>query len=207
MKLFTLILLSTISGLLVIPHADYWHEKINQNEITFQSVPVDYTIIQSVPESINVDSFPDWFIDFIKHKEGFRSRPYICCGGVKTIGYGFTSKEILNKYSYLTEEQASDILINEVLPKYRSKVRSIVSVRLNTSQELALTSFCMNLGATNLKKLVNGSQRLNGGNYESIRNIMPKYRKAGGKVRDGLIERRAFEVDLFYADDMKLAVN
>lgn len=198
----TIILLSFISGLLVVPHADFWWDKMNQNEIIHIHQPNEVSE-DDFTHNINpipIQEYPDWFVEFIKEKEGFRSKPYYCCGGVRTIGYGFTDKSILNRFPSMTQEQAESILINEVLPQYRNKVRSIVSVPLTERQELALTSFCMNLGATNLQRLVNGSQRLNGGNYDSIRNILPKYRKAGGEVREGLVKRRAFEVELFYSD-------
>jgi GH24 family phage-related lysozyme (muramidase) len=61
----------------------------------------------------------------------------------------------------------------------------------------ALTSFAFNCGMTNLKKLVNGQDRLNDGNYESVERLLPMYRKAGGKVREGLVKRRSWELGLW----------
>jgi len=50
---------------------------------------------------------------------------------------------------------------------------------------------------SNLRKLVNGHDRLNSGNYKSIEKVLPLYRKAGGKIREGLEKRRAWEIMLW----------
>ncbi len=79
----------------------------------------------------------------------------------------------------------------------RDNVRQAVKVDLTEYQLNALTSFAFNLGMTNLKTLINGENRLNSGNYKSIEKILPMYRKAGGKVREGLVKRRAWELSLW----------
>lgn len=131
----------------------------------------------------------------VKFFEGFRSDSYYCCANVKTIGYGCTDKNIVALKS-ISEYKASNILqadLNEV----RDNVRQAVKVDLTEYQLNALTSFTFNCGLSNLKTLINGPGRLNSGNYESISKILPKYRIAGGKVREGLVKRRAWEVSLF----------
>ena len=57
----------------------------------------------------------------------------------------------------------------------------------------ALTSFTYNAGKGNLKKLTKNGTRSN----EEIAAMLPEYKKAGGKVLDGLIKRRAAELKLF----------
>jgi|SRR5210317_2162172 len=131
----------------------------------------------------------------VKFFEGFRSKPYFCCAGVKTIGYGCTDKNIVSR-GVISENKASDIL-HKNLKIIQGKVLEEVNVPLSDSQLCALTSFAYNVGISNLKKLINGPNRLNEGNYESVENIMPKYRIAGGKVRKGLEKRRAWEVSLW----------
>ena len=131
----------------------------------------------------------------VKFFEGFKSKKYKCCAGVPTIGYGCTDKNIV-ALGTISEKKASYILqhkINDV----RDNVRQAVKVDLTEYQLNALTSFAFNCGMTNLKTLINGENRLNSGNYESVEKILPQYRKAGGKVREGLIKRRAWELSLW----------
>lgn len=144
---------------------------------------------------------PEWFdemINGVKFFEGFRSNAYYCCGGVKTIGYGETDKNIV-ALGAITEHKAADLL-SKKLNSIREQVKEEVRVPLNEAQLCALTSFTFNLGRSNLKQLINGKDRLNDGNYDSINEIMPMYRMAGGKVREGLVKRRAWEVSLFNSD-------
>lgn len=129
------------------------------------------------------------------HFEGFKSRPYYCCAGVRTIGYGCTDKSALRK-GWISEKEARSLLLKEV-NKVKGKVREEVKVKLSDNQLNALTSFAFNCGMTNLRKLVNGKDRLNSGNYESVEKILPLYRKAAGKVRKGLERRRAWELALW----------
>ena len=140
-------------------------------------------------------NFDSELINGVKFFEGYRANAYYCSGNVKTIGYGCTDKNVV-ALGAISEHKASYILqqkINDV----RDNVRQAVKVDLTEYQLNALTSFAFNLGMTNLKTLINGDNRLNSGNYKSIEQIMPLYRKAGGKVREGLVKRRAWEISLW----------
>ena len=140
-------------------------------------------------------NFDHELINGVKFFEGYRANAYYCSGNVKTIGYGCTDKNIV-ALGAINEHKASYILqhkINDV----RDSVRQAVKVDLTEYQLNALTSFAFNLGMTNLKTLINGDNRLNSGNYKSIEKILPMYRKAGGKVREGLVKRRAWEISLW----------
>lgn len=141
----------------------------------------------------------DFLVNLIKKREGFYARPYRCPAGVLTIGYGFTESRYL-KMKKMTEKQASAILEKEIIPSVRKTVRDIVRVSLTPYQEAALVSFCFNVGENNLRKLVNGSNRLNGGNYERTAQLMMLYTKADGKTLKGLVERRKQEVKLFLGE-------
>jgi lysozyme len=70
-------------------------------------------------------------------------------------------------------------------------------VPLTEHQLCALTSFAFNTGESNLQKLINGKDRLNSGNYHSVEKLMPMYRKGGGKVLQGLVKRREWELTLW----------
>jgi len=131
----------------------------------------------------------------VKYYESFKSKAYKCCGGVMTIGYGYTKD--VKWGDVVTEEEALKLLEEELLLA-KSHVLRIVKVPLNEHQLAALTSFTFNCGQGALRSLVSSkSNRLNHGNYESIKHIMPKYRMAGGKVRKGLELRRKWEVSLW----------
>lgn len=146
----------------------------------------------------------DWqqeLVDGIKHFEGFYADTYTCCGGVKTIGWGHTGKYV--RSGHISKEKAHNILLED-LRKYESKVLSIVEVPLSQNQLAALTSFTFNCGEGALKTLVTGKDRLNSGNYESINRILPLYRKAGGKIRKGLVRRRAWELELWNQEELYL---
>ncbi len=149
-------------------------------------------LIRYVGPSYNFDHE---LINGVKFFEGYRANAYYCSGNVKTIGYGCTDKNVV-ALGTINEQKASYILqhkINDV----RDNVRQAVKVDLTEYQLNALTSFAFNCGMTNLKTLINGENRLNSGNYESVEKILPQYRKAGGKVREGLIKRRAWELSLW----------
>lgn len=138
----------------------------------------------------------------IKFFEGYREAAYVCSGGVRTIGYGCTDKSVVSK-GRICKNKAENILLNH-LEEVKKKVDEAVVVDLTDYQLNALTSFAFNCGMTNLKTLINGKDRLNSGNYESVTKIMPMYRKAGGKVREGLVKRRAWELSLWQGETTKL---
>jgi lysozyme len=163
---------------------------------------VEESIRHSVEEmemtipTITEEQAQEKILSFIKQKEGFSARPYRCPAGVKTIGYGFTQKKHVAR-GYMTEKQASQILIEEIIPAAKKIVHKIVKVPLTPYQEAALVSFVFNCGEANLARLVNGKNRLNSGNYESTASLLMLYTKASGKTLKGLIERRKQEASLF----------
>lgn len=145
------------------------------------------------PVEDNADAL---LVKLIKEKEGFRSRPYRCPAGVLTIGYGFTASKYVRR-GKMTEKEASRILIQEIIPEAKQKVQSIVRVPLSSYQMAALTSFVFNCGESNLRRLVNGKNRLNSGNYKNTASALLLYVKANGKTLKGLVERRKMEQKIF----------
>jgi len=130
----------------------------------------------------------------VKSFEDFRSTPYVCCGGKRTIGYGHIGKAANKRF--ISKKEATELLELE-LTATKEIVLSTVKVPLNEHQLAALTSFTFNCGRGALYSLVSQKGRLNDGNYNSIKQIMPLYRKAGGKVRKGLVRRRSWELALW----------
>jgi lysozyme len=135
----------------------------------------------------------DKMIQGIKSFESFKPAPYRCPAGVLTVGYGHTGKFASR---HVNKQQAEKLLIEEV-DYYRRIVLRNVKVPLTEYQLCALTSFAFNAGEGNLRKLINGRNRLNSGNYDSVEKLMPMYRKGGGKVLRGLVKRRTWEVSVW----------
>jgi lysozyme len=135
----------------------------------------------------------DKMIEGVKSFESFKPAPYVCPAGVLTVGYGHTGEYASR---YVNKQQAEKLLIEE-LDHYRRIVLNNVKVPLKEHQLCALTSFAFNTGEGNLQKLINGKNRLNSGNYDSVQKLMPMYRKGGGKVLQGLVKRREWELTLW----------
>lgn len=172
-------------------------------------VPVEVPVLHDRPilvfpnVSRDVPSF-DWtkeMLKGVKFFEGFRPNKYFCCAGVGTIGYGCTKKSIVNSGT-LSQARATEILEGE-LEKIRIAVDKEVKVPLTEYQLNALTSFAFNCGMGSLRRLVNGEDRLNSGNYKSVDCVLPQYRLAGGKIREGLVKRRAWELAMWQGQPSK----
>lgn len=87
----------------------------------------------------------------VKGFEGFRPSVYKCEAGNATIGYGFTSKELIAK-GHMTEADATAELkriCDDIADKLRKEVGA--AKPLTPSQEAALVSFIYNVGWANFK--------------------------------------------------------
>ena len=123
-------------------------------------------------------------LNMIKQFEGCRLKPYYCAAGVLTVGYGHvtTSKDTI------TQQQAEDFLKSDLI-KFESRVKKATKKYGELSQwEFdAFVSFDFNTGA--IYRLVDKRDK------NVAAKAMLQYVKAGGKVLDGLKERRRFEYD------------
>lgn len=134
-------------------------------------------------------------INKIADFEGFRSQPYICAGGVKTIGYGFTDKELTSR-DYMSQEEAYRILVDKVVElcaRVHVRMRYLGYTDLTDAQYYALTSFTYNLGLGSLDQLTANGTR----SKEEIADKMLLYCKAAGQTLQGLVKRRAWEKMVF----------
>ncbi|RRJ62388.1 lysozyme [Paenibacillus oralis] len=124
-----------------------------------------------------------------------------------TIGWGHYGPDVKQGMT-ITQAQADAMLVND-LAKYEAYVNNPayvpVTAQLNQNQFDALTSFCYNCGAGNLRSLCKGRT------IAQIAGNLPKYNKAGGKVLKGLVRRREAELKLFNAkcegDDEDMAMD
>lgn len=137
-------------------------------------------------------------LDLIKSFEGLELKAYKDSVGVWTIGYGHTSMAgppTVKPGMTLTKREAEDLLLSD-LKKYEKAVNDYVTVDLNDNQYGALTSFTYNLGSGNLKSSTL-LKKVNAKDFSGAAKEFSKWNKAGGKVLNGLIRRRAAEAALF----------
>jgi len=144
-------------------------------------------------------------LDLLMKLEGFRSTPYPCSAGVRTIGYGHTSAAgcpYVREGMKITKKRGMEILMNDLKP-----IEYALSELMEQSPDpsaftdnmfSALACFLFNVGDTNF---LGGSipGLIMRGEIGEIPRFMKMYKNAGGKPI--LVSRRAKEVDLFLAPD------
>ena len=134
----------------------------------------------------------------LKSFEGCELTAYQDSVGVWTIGYGWTQPvngKPVSKGMTISQDTADSLLCSGVV-QYEKGVTGLVKVAVNQNQFDALVDFAYNLGV----KALEGStllKKLNAGDYQAAADEFPKWNKAGGKVLNGLVKRRAAERSLF----------
>lgn len=145
---------------------------------------------------------------FLTNWEGKMRQIYRDSAGLLTIGVGhlLTRDEITSgkimiagvpvKYANGLTDQQIDKLLEQDLPWAESAVNTYIDVELNQNQFDALCSFCFNIGkqaffSSTLRKV------LNQGRYDLVPEQLARWNRAGGKVLQGLINRRNNEIELF----------
>lgn len=139
-------------------------------------------------------------LNLIKEFEGFRSEAYQCSAGVWTIGYGTTrlpNGKPVTQGITITKSEAEKLLLEQV-KTYENRVNELITNELQVSQNMfnALVSFTYNLGV-NCADLPLICKLTETGAYGRATQIMELYNKAGGKVNQGLINRRKRETDTY----------
>jgi len=141
-------------------------------------------------------------VDLIKQFEGLSLVPYVCAGGINTIGYGNTyymnGKKVTLQDPKITQQQAEELLKNS-LSTYEKAVDSFCRDDISQSQFDALVSFCYNLGAGNLQKSTLIKKVNVNPNDVTIADEFMKWNKANGTVLKGLTRRRQAEANLYFS--------
>jgi lysozyme len=125
--------------------------------------------------------------------EGLRLNAYQDVVGVWTIGYGHTYG--VRSGQVITQATAEAYLKSD-LEASENFVNDLVKVPLNQNQFDALVSFVFNLGGGALAKSTL-LQLLNKGDYKGASGQFDLWVHAGGKVVQGLVNRRNAEQKLF----------
>ncbi len=110
-------------------------------------------------------------------------------------GFGTVIKDPKPYLQGITKEQATNMMMNEIIKNERS-INRLVKVFINQNQFDALISFVYNLGAGNLQASTL-LRKLNNLDFLGAADEFPKWRKAGGRVLQGLVRRRLAERSLF----------
>lgn len=133
-------------------------------------------------------------INLIKKYEGCSLTAYKDLSGVWTIGYGWTGKvggKTIVSGMKIDQETAEKLLVDN-LYQYEKKVEKYASkYHFNQNQFDALVSFAYNIGSID-QLTANGTRTI-----AQIKEHWAAYNKAGGKVVQGLVNRRKDELTLF----------
>lgn len=130
-------------------------------------------------------------ISLLKSFEGCSLVAFFDVSGY-AIGYGHHGD--VKEGDTITPAKAEEILRQDLADRYEPCVNKYDSVyNFNQNEFDALVSFCYNCGVGNLSRLLKNGQATR----EQIRDALPKYNKAGGKVLNGLVKRRNAELALF----------
>lgn len=140
-------------------------------------------------------------LDLIAEFEGLRLKPYLCSAGVPTIGYGSTFYENGTRVKLtdtpITKQRAEQLLKNTA-DKFAERVAILITKPVTQNQFNALVSFAFNVGVSALKvstllRLVN-----NNPNDANIAKEFLRWNKAGGRVIQGLTNRRIKESAIYF---------
>lgn len=133
----------------------------------------------------------------ISHFEGVRYEPYEDVGGLLTVCYGHTGKDIIPNKVY-SKDECNELLESD-FQRTKQQVDKLVKVPTDDYTKAALYSFAFNVGtgafakSTMLKKLNAGDQY---GACEELK----KWVYAGGKVWRGLVNRREAEAAICHGN-------
>ena len=138
-------------------------------------------------------------IEIVKSFEGLALLPYVCAGGVISVGYGCTVGSVGGPIDpdmeAISEDEAEGLLLRD-LETSEGWVSRLIKTALTENQYSALTSFTFNVGAGALQRSTL-RMKLNRSEYQGAADEFPKWRMAGGRILAGLVRRRAAERILF----------
>lgn len=137
----------------------------------------------------------------IQQFEGLKLKAYQDSVGIWTIGYGnitYLDGKKVKKGDEITREQA-DLMFKQTANKFALDVAKLIDVCLTQNQFNALVSLAYNIGISAFKgstllKKVNVNH-----NDKSIANEFLKWKMAGGKVIQGLLNRRIKESEVYFS--------
>lgn len=137
-------------------------------------------------------------LDLIKRWEGCKLKAYKCSAGVWTVGYGLTTSAgfiEVGPDTVITQAEA-DWYLEKTVEKFLAEIKPAITAPINENELGAFTSLAYNIGPTAFRKS-SALRHFNAGDKDRVPTSIRMWRKAGGKVVNGLVNRREAEVDLF----------
>ncbi|KAJ2194514.1 hypothetical protein IWW43_002099 [Coemansia sp. RSA 1935] len=150
-------------------------------------------------------------VNLVAQWEGFVPSPKPDPIGLPTVGYGHLCQKkncAEVKYKFPLSQTTAKQLLSDDLPKYTACLAGYLNskVKLNDNQLAALTSWTFNVGCGNVKTSTLIKRLNKGDNPNTVASQeLPNWRKAGGKVMQGLVNRRKAEIKLFKTASSKQA--
>ncbi|EAU80900.1 lysozyme [Coprinopsis cinerea okayama7 len=158
------------------------------------------------PKAINKKT-----LDLLKEFEGWAASPYKDVAGYPTVGYGHKcSKNDCSELGYkfpMTKAQGEELLAKDV-KGFEKCISDYINdtIKLNDNQYGALVSWSFNVGCGAAKDSTLISRLNKGDSPNTVAGEeLPRWNKAGGKVVDGLTNRRKKEVELFKTSSTVIA--
>jgi len=139
---------------------------------------------------------------FITKHEGLSLNPYLCPAKIPTIGYGNTyysdGKRVTLLDKDITKQQAFE-MFKEIANRFAKRVDELVITELTQNQFNALVSFAYNVGTGNFSSSTLLKKINKNPNDLTLKAEFLRWNKAGGKVINGLTNRRNEEADLYFS--------
>ena len=145
--------------------------------------------------------YSDLGLALTKHFEGLRTEAYQDSGGVWTIGYGHTGREV--KRGHLITELEAEVLLRADMRDAVASVNRSVDVDVQQYQFDALVDFCFNVGCGHFER----SSLLGKVNLEDFAGAAVQFGlwiNVDMKPVPGLVRRRTAEAALFRGEGLRL---
>jgi len=134
-------------------------------------------------------------LEMLRHHEGVRRKPYQDAIGLWTVGVGHLiedGKTLPDSWNKVFTMEEVDEILRKDLARFEAGVERLCPSGLTSGRFDALVSFSFNVGLGCLQR---SSIRMkhNRGDFEGAADGFLLYTKAGGKVFQGLVNRRKDE--------------
>lgn len=145
-------------------------------------------------------------LDLIKRWEGCKLKAYKDVAGVWTVGYGLTTGAGFIEVGPDTElsQEEADWYLEQAANKFADEIRGSITAPINDNQFAAFVSLAYNIGSGGFKRS-SALKHFNAGRSDLVPNAMRMWKKAGGKVVQGLVSRREAEIQLFLTPVVEVA--
>jgi lysozyme len=134
-------------------------------------------------------------LSIVKKWEGFSAKAYKDLVGVWTIGYGNTDPRHAFEGNVISRDFAEQLLIQHIAQD-EIACRQLIKVPLSQPQWDAVVSLCYNIGTGAFARSTL-LRKMNQSDFTGAYSEFPRWNRAGGKVVQGLVNRRKAEAELF----------